>query len=352
MDALSKRTDYYILSMKEVIVKKKGMLVLLGVGLCMAQRIQADRIKKVVIPAAGIGSRFLPLTKSIPKEMIPLNEKPAMHFIAQEAQAAGLTDLVVISSDFKQALKDYFDPAKSDFLKPLGKHHMIEAYEHALSNLHFSYVQQDVPKGLGHAVLLSEPEVGNHYFGVILPDDIFIAQQSAIGQLMEIAEREQASVIAVQEVPMNMVHNYGVISFSKQIDAHTFEINDLVEKPARDKAPSHLAIVGRYVLSPKIYESLKYLQDNNMLTKNELQLTDAIAHMLHTSGERVIAYIVQGERHDTGNPLGWMKAVIANALHDVRYHDQLVEYMQQQLYKETQITRYTHAHHDMHTPTL
>jgi UTP--glucose-1-phosphate uridylyltransferase len=308
----------------------------------IASRVEAARIKKVVIPAAGIGSRFLPLTKAVPKEMIPLNEKPAMHFIAEEAQGSGLTDIVVISSDFKQALKDYFDPFKSEFLKPLGKYHMVESYEEALNNLTFTYVQQDSPKGLGHAVLLSEPEVGNNYFGVILPDDIYLADDPAIGQLMRIAEREQASVIAVQEVPMDKVQNYGVISFSKQLDARSFEIDNLVEKPAREKAPSNLAIVGRYVLSPKIYESLKYLQDNNILTKNELQLTDAIAHMLHTTGERVIAYVVQGERHDTGNPLGWMKAVIANGMRDPRYHDQLVEFMELQLYKDAQVTRYPH----------
>lgn len=323
---------------------KKHLLILLGVGMFIASRVEAARIKKVVIPAAGIGSRFLPLTKAVPKEMIPLNEKPAMHFIAEEAQGSGLTDIVVISSDFKQALKNYFDPFKSEFLKPLGKYHMVESYEKALSNLNFTYVQQDVPKGLGHAVLLSEPEVGNNYFGVILPDDIYLADDPAIGQLMRIAEREQASVIAVQEVPMDKVQNYGVISFSKQLDARSFEIDDLVEKPAREKAPSNLAIVGRYVLSPKIYESLKYLQDNNILTKNELQLTDAIAHMLHTSGERVIAYVVQGERHDTGNPLGWMKAVIANGMRDPRYHDQLVEFMELQLYKDAQVARYPHAH--------
>ncbi len=309
---------------------KKHIIVVLGISIFT--NIEAAAIKKIVIPAAGIGSRFLPLTKAIPKEMIPLNEKPAMHFIAEEVQGAGVTDIVVITSDFKQALKDYFDATKSEFLKPLGKHHMVAPYEQALANLNFTYVQQDVPKGLGHAVLLSEPEVGNNYFGVILPDDIYLAKEPAIGQLMRIAEREQASVIAVQEVPMNMVQNYGVISYSKQIDAQTFEIKDLVEKPPREKAPSNLAIVGRYVLSPKIFESLKYLQDNNILTKNELQLTDAIAHMLHTSGERVIACLVDGERHDTGNPLGWMKAVIANGLQDTRYHDQLVEFITQQLF--------------------
>ncbi|MGE0009822.1 MAG: UTP--glucose-1-phosphate uridylyltransferase [Candidatus Babeliales bacterium] len=320
-------------------MKKYGVIVL-GVAMFIAPRIEAKFIKKVVIPAAGIGSRFLPLTKAIPKEMIPLTEKPAMHFIAEEAQGSGLTDLVVISSDFKQALKNYFDPFKSEFLKPLGKYHMVEAHEQALANLSFTYVEQDAPKGLGHAVLLSEPEIGNNYFGVILPDDIYLADDPAIGQLMRIAEREQASVIAVQEVPMHMVQNYGVISFSKQIDPLTFEINDLVEKPAREKAPSNLAIVGRYVLSPKVYESLKYLQAHNMLTKNELQLTDAIAHMLKNSGERVIAYIVQGERHDTGNPLGWMKAVIANGMRDPRYHDQLVEFMEQRLYKDAQISTF------------
>ncbi len=311
---------------------KKHIIIVLGISLCTLINIKTESIKKIVIPAAGIGSRFLPLTKAIPKEMIPLNEKPAMHFIAEEAQGAGVTDIVVITSDFKQALKDYFDTTKSEFLKPLGKHHMVAPYEQALANLNFTYVQQDVPKGLGHAVLLAEPEVGNNYFGVILPDDIYLAKDPAIGQLMRIAEREQASVIAVQEVPMNMVHNYGVISYSRQIDAQTFEIKDLVEKPAREKAPSNLAIVGRYVLSPKIFESLKYLQANNILTKNELQLTDAIAHMLHTSGERVIACLVDGERHDTGNPLGWMKAVIANGLQDTRYHDQLVEFITQQLF--------------------
>lgn len=291
----------------------------------------ATNISKIVVPAAGIGSRFLPITKTIPKEMLPLSEKPAIHFIAEEAQAAGVNQLILIISDYKQALQDYFDPEKSAFLNNLGKYHMIAPYEQALSDMQFSYVPQKTPKGLGHAVLLAQPEVGNSYFGVILPDDIIFGDDPAIGQLIKIAEREQASVIAVQEVPMEMVHKYGVISYSKQLDNDSFEIADLVEKPTQEQAPSNLAICGRYVLSPKIFESLKYLQANNILTKNELQLTDAIAHMLHETGERVIAYKVHGERHDTGNPLGWMKAVIANGLQDPRYHDQLVKYMHAKL---------------------
>lgn len=294
-------------------------------------------ITKVVIPAAGIGSRFLPLTKTIPKEMIPLNEKPAMHFIAQEAHQAGIDHLIVITNDRKKALQDYFDPSKSEFLKELGKYHMIEPHETALANLNFSYVPQDAPKGLGHAVLLAEQEIGNNYFGIILPDDIVYGNDPAIGQLIKIAQREQASVIAVQEVPMEMVHKYGVIAPKIQLDADTFEITDLVEKPSQDEAPSNLAIIGRYVLSPKIFESLNYLQDNNILTKNELQLTDAIAHMLHESGERVIAYKIHGERHDTGNPLGWIKAIIAGGLHDERYHDELMQFMEQKLHQKIRI---------------
>jgi UTP--glucose-1-phosphate uridylyltransferase len=230
--------------MEETDMKKHIILALLGVGMFITPRIQAARIKKVVIPAAGIGSRFLPLTKAIPKEMIPLTEKPAMHFIAEEAQAAGLTDLIVISSDFKQALKDYFDPNKSEFLKPLGKYHMIAPHEEALSNLSFSYIQQDVPKGLGHAVLLSEPEVGNNYFGVILPDDIYLADDPAIGQLMRIAEREQASVIAVQEVPMHMVQNYGV--------KHHQIWQLLVAMYFHQKFMNHLNICKTIIYSPKM----------------------------------------------------------------------------------------------------
>lgn len=283
------------------------------------------KVEKVIIPAAGFGTRFLPATKVIPKEMIPLAGKPAIQTVVEEALASGIHKIVIIINKRKQAIIDHFDAKKSEPLRTIGKYHMIEENDKKFESVDFSYVNQKIQLGLGHAVLLAESYIENEFFGVILPDEIIFNEDPAFKQLIEVAQRENASVIAVQEVPYDKVSNYGIVKIKDEISKDIYEIDDLIEKPSLDKAPSNLAIIGRYILSPKIFTSLRILLENHV--NGELQLTDAIAHMMRESGERVIAYRVQGERHDIGVPFGWIKAIVASSLKDSQYSQSLKEYL-------------------------
>lgn len=264
------------------------------------------KITKAVIPAAGFGTRFLPWTKSTPKEMLPLLNKPAIQVIAEEIRDSGLSECIIINAHYKKALVNYFkrSPELEQFLKEKNKATLITDLDALIQKLSFSYIYQDEAKGLGHAISLVEEAVNNEYFGIALPDDIMISNPAGLAQLIEVAQKYNASVIAVQEVPKEAVSSYGVIAVSNQLDDLSFEITGMVEKPKLDAAPSNLAISGRYVLSPKIFDALK---DIKPTIGGEIQLTDGMLAMLK-GGERIIAYKIQGTRHDIGNPAGWLKA--------------------------------------------
>ena len=274
-------------------------------------------ITKVIIPAAGLGTRFLPYTKSVPKEMLPLGGKPAIHYIVAEALSAGIKNFSVITSKSKTALENYFD---SDIgleiaLKEKNKQQLISSTEKISRIAQFTYIRQAEPLGLGHAVWMARHTIGKEYVGIMLPDEIFISEQPAMKQLAQIARQERATVIAVHEVPIEKVSSYGIIGIKKQITPKLFQVSSLIEKPSQQDAPSNLAIVGRYIVSHKIFNSL---QDLSTYAEGELQLTDGISHMLQ-EGERVFAYKLNGIRHDIGNPLGWTQAVIDMALNNPNY---------------------------------
>lgn len=275
------------------------------------------KITKAVVPAAGFGTRFLPWTKSTPKEMLPLLNKPAIHVIAEEIRDSHLAECIIINADYKQALVNYFNHSAEleIFLKEKNKSSLIDELNTLIGQLSFTYIYQDEAKGLGHAISLVESAVNNEYFGIALPDDIMISNPPGLAQLITIAQKYNASVIAVQEVPKEAISAYGVVALGSQLDPLTFEVTGLVEKPKAEQAPSNLAISGRYVLSPKIFAALKDIKPS---MGGEIQLTDGMLAMLK-AGERVLAYKIQGTRHDIGTPTGWLKANVHLAqLNDIK----------------------------------
>lgn len=282
-------------------------------------------IQKVVIPAAGFGTRFLPITKVIPKEMLPLIDKPAIQYITEEGIQSNISQFIVILGRSKEVIANYFDrlPELESLLKEKGKENLIKTIEQIVSTAHFTYIRQTIPLGLGHAVKQAEHAIGKDYFGIMLPDDIFLGNEPVIAQLAQIAQKKKASVIAVQEVDPSNVSSYGIVGISKKISSNLFQVSHLIEKPSIEMAPSNLAIIGRYVLSPSIFTSLEKITIDD---QGELQLTNGIAHMIK-NGETVFACKIDNTRHDIGTPLGWLKATYDIALSNPMYATQLKEYL-------------------------
>ncbi len=282
-------------------------------------------VTKVIIPAAGFGTRFLPWTKAIPKEMLPLLDKPAIQYIIEESLSSGITDFSIVSSKSKQTLENHFDanPNLELFLQERNKLNLIANVEKILRTANFTYVRQPEPLGLGHAIWTARNTIGKEYFGVLLPDELFFSRDPGLAQLIRIARQERATVVAVQEVPMDQISSYGIVGIKKQITPKLFQVSQLVEKPKQKDAPSNLAMIGRYVLSHKVFDSLKEM---STYAVGELQLPDGISHMLK-NGEKVFAYKIQGTRYDIGQPIGWIKAIIGVALQDPRYSSHVREYL-------------------------
>jgi len=283
-------------------------------------------ITKVIIPAAGLGTRFLPETKAIPKEMLPILNKPAIQYIVEEGIRSGIKVFLMVTSKEKNAIANHFDSSLEldAFLKENGKQALITELNKITRNAHFTYIRQPEPLGLGHAIYMARHSIGKEYFGVMLPDDIIVSHNAGLGQLIAVAQQEKASVIAVQEVPLEKTSSYGMVSVKKQITPNLFQINNLIEKPNPKNAPSNLAVVGRYVLSHKIFDSIDAIQP---YVETELQLTDAIAHMLN-NGEKVFAYKVQGHRYDVGTPMGLIKANIGMGLQHPDYSAEIQKMFQ------------------------
>ena len=282
-------------------------------------------VTKAIIPAAGFGTRFLPATKAIPKEMLPLLEKPAAQYIVEEALKSGIKNFTFVTSQHKKALEDHFDTLGDldQYLESKGKVHALGNLPKLCEGASFTYVRQGEPRGLGHAIWMARHQIGNEPVAIMLPDDIILGPNPAMAQLLKVAAQERASVIAVQEVPLDQVPNYGVISIRKQLTPSLFHVRDLVEKPSMSDAPSNLAVVGRYVLSPKIAQALEEASPGS---NGEIELTDAISK-LALSGEKVYALKISGQRFDIGQPLGWLQANIAIALTHPQYGKAMQEYL-------------------------
>jgi UTP--glucose-1-phosphate uridylyltransferase len=285
-------------------------------------------ISKAIIPTAGLGTRLLPITKSIPKEMLPLLTKPALQYIIEEGLQSGIKDYALITSSSKQAIQDYFDydPALEHYLKERDKLTLIADLDRIIRSANFIFFRQPEPLGVGDAIWRARHIIGKEYFGVCFPDDIITGKDPGLAQLIRIARQEKGSVIAVQEVPTEYVSSYGIIEIKKNLTQNLFQVNNLVEKPSAKDAPSNLAIVGRYILSHKIFPAFEEISAHS--SEDEIGLTQAIAHMIR-NGEKVFAYKLQGRRYDIGTPLGWLKGVIGTALDDPIYGPHIQKIIQE-----------------------
>lgn len=282
-------------------------------------------ITKAIIPVAGIGSRFLPSTKSLPKEMLPVLEKPALQYAVEEGVRSGIKNFVMVTGKNRAAVADHLTPiSEREYMNmPQGQQQSLASLHKAIYATDFSYVPQYEPAGLGHAVWTARHAIGKEHCAIMLPDDIITGSTPGMAQLMKIAVQEKCNVVAVQEVAGKDISRYGVISIKKQFSPNLFQVKELVEKPAPSQAPSNLAIVGRYVLSPQIFDSLDELNGG---ATGEIQLTDGIQNLLF-SGEKVFAYKIQGKRYDIGHPLGLIKANVDFALRSRQYSDEMSEYL-------------------------
>ncbi len=280
-------------------------------------------ITHMIIPAAGLGTRFLPLTKSTPKEMVTLFNKPALHYIVEEGVGSGINHMCIITNKDKPAIEHYFSPDKEldNYLTKKNKSKNIEPINNLIGKARFSYINQEQALGLGHAVLLARPEIGNVYFAICLPDDLTFGNDPAIGQMAKIAKKYKVNVIGVQEVPLESISAYGVINPLKKIEDGVFDISSVVEKPSTEDAPSNLAIVGRYIFSPKLFDALEKVKPS---LNGEILLTDAFDIMID-QGEKIYAYVIKGRRHDTGQPHGWLGAVLDLAMQNPKYAQQVKE---------------------------
>ncbi len=271
-----------------------------------------DVVRKVVFPAAGLGTRFLPATKAQPKEMLPLVDKPIIQYGVEEATASGLTDIVIVTGRGKNAIEDHFDVSieLETFLEARGKRDLASEVR-TISSLvkSVSYVRQGEPLGLGHAVLTARSLVGQEPFAVILADDVIDATPPALAQMLEVFREVKGPVILVERVPREQISGYGVID-GTVVRPGVYRVNDLVEKPPAESAPSDMAIIGRYILTPDIFDALT--EEATDSRTGEIQLTNGLKRLLGT--RPVYACEVTGVRHDTGNKLGFLKAVVYFAL--------------------------------------
>jgi len=273
-----------------------------------------QRVRKAVFPAAGLGTRFLPATKAQPKEMLPLVDKPIIQYGVEEALAAGCDQIIIVTGRGKTAIEDHFDVSYEleKMLEERGKADQLALVRQISDMIHVAYVRQKEALGLGHAVLMAKELVGNEPFAVLLADDVIDAPTPCLKQMMEVFKRTQASVIATQVVEGPAISSYGVLDAKPAAgypDGRVFEVSDLVDKPRREDAPSNLAIIGRYILTPRIFEVLERAP---LGAGGELQLTDALRLLL--KHEKVYGYVFEGTRYDTGDKLGFLKATIDFAL--------------------------------------
>jgi len=270
------------------------------------------KIRKAVIPAAGLGTRLLPATKATPKEMLPLADKPSIQYIIEEAVASGIEHVIVITSRTKRIIEDHFDssPELERMLEQKGDYKTLETLKQIEDMAQVTFTRQPSPRGLGHAIWQAKDLVGDEPFGVMLPDDLVDTNggKPCLRQLIDVYEQYEGSVLAVMHVPREQVSRYGVIA-GEQVAERTWRVSNTVEKPPVERAPSDLAIVGRYVLTPEIFELLERTEPGR---GGEIQVTDAIDALLGI--QSVFAYEFTGTRYDTGDKLGWLTTSIAYAL--------------------------------------
>jgi UTP--glucose-1-phosphate uridylyltransferase len=281
------------------------------------------KVRKAIIPAAGLGTRFLPATKAMPKEILPIVDKPTIQYIVEEAVASGIEDIIIVTGKGKRAIEDHFDTAMEleQNLIEKEKFELLEKVRYPTNLADIHYIRQKEPKGLGHAVWCARNFIGNEPFAVLLGDDIVQSETPCLKQLINQYEDTFSSVIGVQTVPDKETHRYGIIDPSSQ-EGRRYQVSNFVEKPKPGTAPSNLAIMGRYILTPEIF---MFLDRQEKGAGGEIQLTDAIQRLNEI--QRVFAYDFEGQRYDVGEKFGFVKTTIEFALQHEDLHDDMLDYL-------------------------
>ncbi|MBE6023964.1 MAG: UTP--glucose-1-phosphate uridylyltransferase GalU [Cellulosilyticum sp.] len=267
-------------------------------------------IKKAIIPAAGLGTRFLPATKAQPKEMLPIVDKPTIQYIVEEAVASGIEDIIIVTGRTKKAIEDHFDKSvelEMELEKKQNKE-LLEIARSVSQIANIYYIRQKEPKGLGHAVLTARTFIGDEPFAVLLGDDVIDAEKPALKQMIEVYDKYQSSVLGVQTVDMKDVNKYGIVA-GIQLEKQVYEVKDMVEKPPIGEAPSNVAVLGRYIITPQIFD---FLEKQEIGAGGEIQLTDALNKLAKV--EKMYAFDFVGRRYDVGNKMGFLQATVEFAL--------------------------------------
>lgn len=290
------------------------------------------KVRKAVIPAAGLGTRFLPATKATPKEMLPIVDKPTIQYIIEEALASGIEDILIITGRSKRAIEDHFDRSieLELNLEAGGKITELEMVK-KISDIRIHYIRQKEPRGLGHAILCAQQFIGDEPFAVLLGDDVVDSEVPALKQLIDVYDKTGASVLGVQEVPQEKVSSYGIVASEPTDEVRTFTVNDMVEKPRIADAPSRLAVLGRYVINPEIFPILEKTKPGR---GNEIQLTDALKVL--AKQQTMYAYNFAGRRYDVGDKQGFLEATVEMALKRDDLRDKFLSYLQDIVAKETE----------------
>ena len=281
------------------------------------------KVRKAVIPAAGLGTRFLPLTKSVPKEMFPLIDRPIIHYVVEEAILSGIEDILIITARGKRAIEDYFDasPELEMLLQKSNKKELLMVVKEVESLANIHYIRQKEPRGLGDAVLRAEKHIGDEPFAVLLGDNVIKCDVPCIKQLISVFEKYEAPVIAVEELPKEKISRYAAVK-GKMIDSSLYLVEDILEKPPVERIESNLGTVGRYIFTPEIFDCIKETPPD---IRNEVQLTDAIGIL--KDRREVYAFKFNGKRYDTGNKLGYIQAILDFALEIDEIRNELVEHL-------------------------
>ncbi len=281
------------------------------------------KVRKAIIPAAGLGTRFLPATKAQPKEMLAIVDKPTIQYIIEEAVASGIQDIIIVTGRNKRSIEDHFDRSieLELELEKNSKTEMLDMVRSISEMANIHYIRQKEPRGLGHAVLTAKHFIGNEPFAVLLGDDVVVAKQPCLSQMIDVYNEYRTSVIGVQKVAHEVVNKYGIVD-CKAIDSRVYKVRDLVEKPKIEDAPSDIAILGRYILTPTIFQ---YLETQDEGAGGEIQLTDALRRM--AKDEAMYVYDFKGHRYDVGTKEGFLQANIEFSLRNPETKDKMMEYI-------------------------
>lgn len=280
-------------------------------------------VRKAIIPAAWLGTRFLPATKAQPKEMLPIVDKPTIQYIIEEAVEAGIQDIIVVTGRNKRSIEDHFDRSieLELELEKGDKQEMLDMVREISEMANIHYIRQKEPRGLGHAILAAQHFIGDEPFAVLLGDDVVISKQPCLGQMLDVFKEYQTSILGVQTVAHEVVNKYGIIA-GKQVDERVYKVNDMVEKPSVEEAPSNVAVLGRYIITPEIF---RFLETQDVGKGGEIQLTDALKRL--AKEQAMYAYDFKGHRYDVGSKVGFIQANIEFALRREELREEMEEYL-------------------------